>query len=172
MATARATVEEQITTETMETFRNKIDGLAHDIRLEEMRVKEDENTLVKLNAQYGEECRALALGKKADPAKVQQSMQPVEARIEGRKSLIADKHKALVALEGPYAALWQADIKQKQQDELEKLQAERIKAGDKLKQTAEAWAVADKEYATALRLENDYIDRQSREEQRLARERR
>src|ERR1700674_3567137 len=159
MATARAIVEEQTITETLENYRQQIDTLAHDLRLEGIRLEEDENVLVKLNAQYGEACRALALGKLADPAKVKQSMQPVEARIEGRKALIAEKHKALVALEGPYATLWQAEAQREQACELEKLQAARMKAGEKLQQAAETWAVADKEYAAALRLENDFIDR-------------
>jgi hypothetical protein len=113
----------------------------------------------------GQECRT--------PSRSSKQCSQWEARIEGRKGgLIAKKNKALVALEGPYATLWQQDAKRKQQEELEKLQADRVKAGEKLKQAAEAWAVAYKEYAATVRLENDYIDRRTREEQRLARERR
>jgi hypothetical protein len=169
---ATATVEQQTTTETLESYRQRIDSLAHDLQLEGIKLEEDENALVKLRGQYDDECRALALGKNADPVKVQQKMQPVEARIEGRKGLIAEKHKALVALEGPYATLWQADAKRKQEEELEKLQTDRMKATAKRERAAEAWAIADRECAAAIRQENDYIDRRSREEQRLARERR
>jgi hypothetical protein len=43
-----ATVEQQTTTETLENYRQRIDSLAHDLRLEGIKLEEDENALGKM----------------------------------------------------------------------------------------------------------------------------
>ncbi len=101
-------------------------------------IAEQEGQLAKLRSEYMAQCRNLALGKDVAPEKLQTSMLRIASRIQGLKSLVAEKKSEKDALEAQARPLREAERLRLQQEREAELDS--------------ALNTADRELADAQRL--------------------
>jgi hypothetical protein len=132
-----------------------------------------EQTLAAATAQFNEQCRLQAEGKKADPQKYRDSMAQIEQRIIGHRAIVAERKAAFdsIALrraEAARAAQQEIDLRrlaglQRQFDEakgavsnaqmaLKQAILRRERAGNQLKQEIMRWDDAGKALQRAMAL--------------------